>query len=204
MLEPKKWKPWYNQVVHLYMHGETIENIAHATKSARSTIKLLIESKLFDEKIATYIEEHKSEAYLILQRHKITLIKEKLSLALSKERDSLKNEALSWCLERFPEFSPRAAKAVTNNLNVYQHSPEDTERINCAVDKLQRLQQLLANGNPNVIDAASPMEQVDMHIQEPAPTQNDNRPKEDTDTTRGDTQAQEQFDTGERVCTQST
>ena len=147
-LVPKGWKPWYEHVLAMRINGMSIAAIAKSLKRSEQQVNLITKSPQFHKKMDLLLSAHGVAMEDLLGKYKTTLLYEKLKIALNCKLPSVKNTALDWLLERFPEFKT----APQNIMQVANYSPpkEEYHIDNLAAEQLAQIAETLAKGNPFV------------------------------------------------------
>jgi len=151
----KNWKPWYDTVLAHYILGLTAAEIAPIVNKHTVSVQRVVRSEEFKKRYKDLSSKHVDnfkDAMQYLEQHKMQLLQAKIELAMQSSKDSVKAACLSWLLERFPELAPKNVPLVTQQTHVYQHSNEDTDRMNRTAEKLRKVADVLRNGNPFVED----------------------------------------------------
>ena len=149
-----KYNAWHEAVITQTLLGKTPEEIATFTQKDVKVIRNVLHSPAVKEKLAIAASESReivTKGYDRLVEVKDALVDGMIRLALGAEKEQTQLGALQFLLERFPEFR-KGAEMQTNILINQQLSKEETEKVNVAAGKLERMMGVLEGGNPNVVE----------------------------------------------------
>ena len=122
-LAPKGWKLWYNYALRRHIEGANAETIAKETGKSERAVASVIASKEFGERYDDMWSTFVVPPIEIIKHYKHDLVEAKLDIALNATNITVKNAAIDWLLEKFPEFK----KGADTQLVVQQYMPTNDE-----------------------------------------------------------------------------
>ena len=136
---PVGWKLWYNFVLRRHIEGAKAPEIAKETgKSLRAVEGVLASSEFsdrYDEMWSTFV----IPPLEVIKHYKHDLVQAKIELALDNTTNlSVKNAAIDWLLEKFPEFR----RGPDSQVIIQQYIPNKDE-IELSRETVAELRQIV-------------------------------------------------------------
>ncbi len=159
------WQPWYENVLDLHIAGMSGAEIARKLKRFPETIRRIIRSDIFQQKLNEYHEikvKRRVDGIKLIVSWELDLLKILKSICEDpKAPASARKDAASWLLERLPEYKYVKEQ---HTVNVYQPTKEDTARMAETAEKMKKVVEFLRRGNEFVLgegDKKSVAEKLD-------------------------------------------